>query len=97
MLIVTSGLQIKAATPAQRSNLVLLKSATSRQVAGRSQPASWMSSPVRLAHDLLHSNRRTRFTGCIQIRHFVMVTCSPEQTRDTAITAFQVMAAEEVA
>jgi hypothetical protein len=30
----------KGARPAQRSNLVLLKAATSRQVAGRSQPAS---------------------------------------------------------
>jgi hypothetical protein len=38
MLIGTSRLRIKAQTPAPRSNLVLLKSATSRQVAGRSQP-----------------------------------------------------------
>jgi hypothetical protein len=36
-------------TPTQRSNLVLLKSATSRQVAGKSQPASWMKTMMRIA------------------------------------------------
>jgi hypothetical protein len=45
-LIVTSR---RRTTPAQWTNLVLLKSPTSQQVAGRSQPASWMKTMMRIA------------------------------------------------
>ena len=49
MLIGTSRLRIKAQTPARRLNLILLKSATSRQVAGRSQPAGGVKTMMRIA------------------------------------------------